>query len=48
VNGCIRAIEILQNHFLVKPSHAKYPEQVFAEHAVHGPVPDYCKAAYDK
>lgn len=28
--------------------HAKYPEQIFAEEAVRGPVPDYCKAAFDK
>jgi hypothetical protein len=28
--------------------HAKYPGQVFAEEAVRGPLPDYCKAAYDK
>lgn len=28
--------------------HAKYPEQVFAEEAVRGPVPEFCKAAYEK
>ncbi|WP_207511097.1 hypothetical protein [Longitalea luteola] len=28
--------------------HAKYPERVFAEEAVHDPVPDYCRAAYEK
>lgn len=28
--------------------HAKYPEQVFSEEAIQDPVPDYCRAAYDK
>jgi hypothetical protein len=28
--------------------HAKHPEQVFAEEAVHNPVPDFCRAAYEK
>ena len=28
--------------------HAKYPDQVFAEEAMHDPVPDFCRAAYEK
>jgi hypothetical protein len=28
--------------------HAKYPEQVFSEEAIKDPVPDYCRAAFDK
>jgi len=28
--------------------HAKYPHEVFAEEAIHDPVPDFCKAAYEK
>jgi len=28
--------------------HAKYPEKVFAEEGIHDPVPDYCRAAYEK
>ena len=28
--------------------HAKYPERVFAEEAIRDPVPDYCRAAYEK
>jgi hypothetical protein len=28
--------------------HAKYPGQVFAEEALQAPVPDYCRAAYEK
>lgn len=28
--------------------HAKYPDQVFTEEALHAPIPGYCKAAYEK
>ena len=28
--------------------HAKYPDQVFAEEAMRCPVPDFCRAAYEK
>jgi hypothetical protein len=28
--------------------HAKYPEQIFSEEAIKDPVPDYCRAAFDK
>jgi tRNA uridine 5-carbamoylmethylation protein Kti12 len=28
--------------------HAKYPEQVFSEEGIQDPVPDYCRAAFDK
>lgn len=28
--------------------HAKYPEQIFSEEAIQDPVPDYCRAAFDK
>jgi len=28
--------------------HAKYPYEVFAEEAIHDPVPDFCRAAYEK
>jgi len=28
--------------------HAKYPDQVFAEAAITDPVPDYCRAAYER
>jgi hypothetical protein len=28
--------------------HAKYPERVFSEEAIKEPVPDYCRAAFDK
>lgn len=28
--------------------HAKYPEQIFSEEVIKDPVPDYCRAAFDK
>lgn len=28
--------------------HAKYPDQVFSEEAIQDPVPDFCRAAFDK
>lgn len=28
--------------------HAKYPDRVFSEEAIHDPVPEYCRAAYEK
>ncbi|HEX6427468.1 MAG TPA: hypothetical protein VF008_07265, partial [Niastella sp.] len=28
--------------------HAKYPDRVFAEEAIRDPVPEYCRAAYEK
>lgn len=28
--------------------HAKYPERIFAEEAIRDPVPEYCRAAYEK
>ena len=28
--------------------HAKYPKQVFAEEAIGDPVPEFCRAAYEK